>query len=198
MSLNEDRSDDHDPQLAVLADELRRFRKKSQFSLEQLAEASGVSRSMISKIERCESVPTTVVLSKLAEALGVTFSQLMAPAVDREAVYIPAARQPVLRDEETGFLRRCISPVLPGRGVDWVLNTLPPGAGTGEFVAHRRGVEEYIWIMRGKLRAEIGSESFQMAEGDSLYFHADVKHAFVNVGKGECQYFLIIDSAKVR
>jgi transcriptional regulator with XRE-family HTH domain len=187
-----------DPQLAVLADEIRHFRKKSQFSLERLAEISGVSRSMISKIERCETVPSTVILSKLAEALGVTFSQLMAPAVDREIIHIPAAKQPVLRDDESGFLRRCISPVLPGRGVDWVLNTLPVNTGTGRFVAHRRGVEEYIYVLRGRLRAEIGDEQVQLGEGDSLYFQADVAHAFSNVGKGECQYFLIIDTAKVR
>ena len=59
-----------DSQLSVLAEEIRHFRKESQLSLEQLAEVSGVSRSMISKIERCETVPSTVILSKLAEALG--------------------------------------------------------------------------------------------------------------------------------
>ena len=79
MSLNLENSTDKS-QLAVLADEIRHFRKKNHFSLEMLAETSGVSRSMISKIERCETVPSTVTLSKLAEALGVTFSQLMAPA----------------------------------------------------------------------------------------------------------------------
>ena len=187
-----------DSQLSILAKEIRHFRKKSQLSLEQLAEASGVSRSMISKIERCETVPSTVILSKLAEALGVTFSQLMAPAVDREIVHIPAARQPILRDEQSGFQRRCLSPVLPARGVDWVLNTLPPGSETGNFVAHRRGVEEYIYVLRGKLRAVIGDKEVQLSEGDSLYFQADTNHAFFNVGRTDCQYFLIIDTAKVR
>jgi transcriptional regulator with XRE-family HTH domain len=46
-----------DPQLAVLADEIRHFRKKNQFSLEKFAEVSGISRSTISKIERCATVP---------------------------------------------------------------------------------------------------------------------------------------------
>jgi transcriptional regulator with XRE-family HTH domain len=187
-----------DPQLSVLAEELRHFRKKNQFSLEQLSEISGVSRSMISKIERCETVPSTVILSKLAEALGVTFSQLMAPAVDREIVHIPAARQPILRDEQSGFQRRCLSPVLPGRGVDWVLNTLPAGTETGNFVAHRRGVEEYIYVLKGRLRATVGDQQVVLGEGDSLYFQADADHSFSNLGTGDCQYFLIIDTAKVR
>ena len=185
-------------QLSVLAEEIRYFRKKNNFSLEMLADASGVSRSMISKIERCETVPSTVILSKLAEALGVTFSQLMAPAVEREVVHIPAARQPILRDEESGFLRRCISPVLPGRGIDWVLNTLPPNAETGNFVAHRRGVEEYIYVLRGRMRVAIGEQQVVLDQGDSLYFQADADHSFLNLGKTQCEYFLVIDASKLR
>jgi uncharacterized cupin superfamily protein len=91
-----------------------------------------------------------------------------------------------------------LSPVLPGRGVDWVLNTLPPGTETGNFVAHRRGVEEYIYVLKGRLRATIGDDQVMLNEGDSLYFQADASHSFSNVGKGDCQYFLIIDTAKVR
>ena len=131
----------------------------------------------------------SIILEKLAEALGVTFSQLMAPAIEREIVHIPAARQPILRDEQSGFQRRCLSPVLPGRGVDWVLNTLPPGTETGNFVAHRRGVEEYIYVLKGRLRAMIGDDQVMLNKGDSLYFQADASHSFSNVGKGDCQYF---------
>jgi transcriptional regulator with XRE-family HTH domain len=185
-------------QLAVLAKEIRFFRKKKHFSLEMLAEASGVSRSMISKIERCQTVPSTVILSKLAEALGVTFSQLMAPAVEREVVHIASGEQPVLQDQESGFLRRCISPMLPGRGIDWVLNTLPANAETGKFVAHRRGVEEYIYVLRGRLRATIGDQSIVLDQGDSLFFQADADHTFLNLGKTPCEYFLVIDTSKVR
>lgn len=185
-------------QVAVLAKELKRHRKSRDLSLEQLAALSGVSKSMISKIERRESVPSTVILSKLAEALGVTFSRLMAPPVEREILLIPSARQPVLRDEVSGFTRRCLSPVLPGRGIDWVLNTLPPGGTTGEFVGHRRGVEEYIYVLKGRLVARVGERSMTLETGDSLYFEADAGHAFTNVGGDACEYFLVIDSARLR
>jgi mannose-6-phosphate isomerase-like protein (cupin superfamily) len=153
---------------------------------------------MISKVERAEAVPSTAVLSRLAEALGVTFSRLMSPATEREVLHIPESRQPVLRDAGSGFLRRCLSPVLPGRGIDWVLNTLPPKAATGEFVAHRRGVSEYIYVLKGKLSACIGQRTFIVAEGDSLYFEADAAHSFTNVGPGQCEYFLVIDSSGLR
>lgn len=186
------------PPAAVLADEIRFHRKRLGLALEGLAELSGVSKSMISKIERAEAVPSTAVLSRLAEALGVTFSRLMSPAAEREVLHIPAPRQPVLRDETSGFQRRCLSPVLPGRGIDWVLNTLPAKASTGEFVAHRRGVCEYIYVLKGKLSAAIGDRVFIVAEGDSLYFEADAGHSFTNIGAGQCEYFLVIDSSGLR
>ena len=186
------------PQTEVLAEEIRFHRKQLGLSLEALAELSGVSKSMISKVERAEAVPSTTVLSRLAEALGVTFSRLMSPAAEREVLHIPGSRQPILRDEASGFQRRCLSPVLPGRGIDWVLNTLPPKATTGEFVAHRRGVSEYIYVLKGKLSASIGQRSFVVAEGDSLYFEADAGHSFTNVGPGRCEYFLVIDASGLR
>ncbi|KAA0121986.1 XRE family transcriptional regulator [Methylobacterium sp. P1-11] len=185
-------------QLAIVADEVRLHRKQRDLSLEALATLSGVSRSMISKIERGEAVPSTAVLSRLAEALGVTFSRLMASEAEREILLIPAARQPVLRDEASGFLRRCLSPVLPGRGIDWVLNTLPPNASTGEFVAHRRGVSEYIYVLKGRLQAVIGDRVLVANQGDSLYFEADAGHAFSNIGSGPCEYFLVIDASRLR
>jgi transcriptional regulator with XRE-family HTH domain len=189
---------DIEDQLKILAEEVKRHRKRHDLSLEQLAAQSGVSRSMISKIERCEAVPSTTVLSRLAEALETTFSQLMAHEVEREILVIPANQQPILRDESSGFLRRCLSPVLPGRGIDWVLNTLPAGGSSGEFVAHRRGVEEYIFVLKGRLTAVIGERAVMLAEGDSLYFQADATHTFSNPGRSPCEYFLVIDSSKLR
>ena len=187
-----------DPQLTVIAQELHGARRKRHLSLEQLADLSGVSRSMISKIERSEAVPSTTVLAKLAEALGLTFSQLMSQSVEREILVIEASRQPVLKDEVSGLTRRCLSPVLPGRGIDWVINTLPPRSTAGEFGAHRRGVEEYIFVQSGTLKAVIGAEVVTLQSGDSLYFQADAKHAFTNVGKTDCVYFLVIDSSRLR
>ena len=186
-----------DSQLAFIGQEIHSHRRKRRWSLEQLAELSGVSRSMISKIERCEAVPSTTVLAKLAEALGVTFSKLMSAPVESEVIHIRAAMQPILRDDESGFTRRCLSPVLPGRGIDWVMNTLPP-RGTAEFVAHRRGVEEYIFVLDGRLEAVVGVEALTLETGDSLYFQADSRHAFTNVGAKECTYFLVIDASRLR
>jgi quercetin dioxygenase-like cupin family protein len=65
-------------------------------------------------------------------------------------------------------------------------------------VAHRRGVEEYIYVLRGRMRATIGNQRVTLNQGDSLYFQADADHSFLNLGKTQCEYFLVIDSSKVR
>ncbi len=184
-------------QVAVLAREVHAARRRRMLSLEQLASLSGVSRSMISKVERGEAVPSTTVLAKLAEALGVTFAQLMSHPVEREVLVIEAARQPVITDPTSGLARRCLSPVLPGRGIDFLLNTLPPRGTAGLFGAHRRGVEEYVYLQRGTLEAAIGDKRHVLHTGDALYFQADANHSFTNIGEEECAYFLIIDSSRL-
>ena len=133
---------------------------------------------MISKVERGQSVPSTTLLSRLAEALGATFSELLNVQDEGELLHLPAARQPVFTDPESGFVRRCLSPILPGRGIDWVLNTLPPGGSTGEFAAHRSGTEEYIYVLKGRLIAEVGKQRLELAEGDALFFKAGCPHQF--------------------
>ncbi len=184
--------------LAKLADALRGKRKGKGLAIEQLAELSGVSRSMISKIERAEAVPSTSVLSQLAEALGVTFSQLLVEQEEQDIVVLPQRVQPVLRDQASGFTRRCISPILPGRGIDWVLNTLPVGSSTGEFTAHRRGTDEYIYVLSGTLEARMGEQLHRLEAGDAVYFQATTTHEFRNLGSTDCQYFLVIDSTPFR
>jgi transcriptional regulator with XRE-family HTH domain len=186
-------------QMTHLAEALRTRRKAKGLAIEQLAELSGVSRSMISKVERGEAVPSTSVLSLLAEALGVTFSQLLVDQQEQEVVVLPKRVQPVMRDQASGYTRRCISPILPGRGVDWVLNTLPPGSSSGEFAAHRRGTDEYIYVLQGSLEAHLGEDQVHRLEaGDALYFQAVQAHEFRNVGRGQCEYFLVIDSTPFR
>lgn len=182
-----------------LAEALRTRRKAKGMAIEQLADLSGVSRSMISKIERAEAVPSTSVLSRLAEALGVTFSQLLVDQKEQDVVVLPQRIQPVLRDQTTGYTRRCISPILPGRGIDWVLNTLPHGSTTGQFTAHRSGTDEYIYVLSGALEARLGDTTIHRLEaGDAIYFQATTSHEFRNVGSGDCQYFLVIDSTPFR
>ncbi len=177
--------------LGVRVKELRRSRG---FTLDKLSEVSGVSRAMISKLERGEKSPTLVVAARLAEGFGVTLSQLVGIEEKKQIAVVRRNRRMVMRDPETGFERHLLSPSFGGRSVEFIKNIVPEEGASGEFPPHREGVEEYISVERGRLRAEIGAEELFLEEGDSIYFEADVPHLFDNAGEGECHYYLVIDS----
>jgi transcriptional regulator with XRE-family HTH domain len=173
---------------------VRDLRKDRGLTLEELAEASGVSRAMISKLERGEKNPTLVIAARLAEGLGVSLSRLAGVEERREVVVVPRERRPVLRDPDTGFVRQSLSPTFAGRGVEFLRNVVPEGSTSGDFPPHRKGVEEHLVVERGELEASLGGERYLLREGDALFFEADVPHRFDNVGRGECSYYLVISS----
>jgi transcriptional regulator with XRE-family HTH domain len=177
-----------------LGGRVRQLRRRRGLTLEELAGLSGVSRAMISKLERGEKNPTLVVAAKLAEGLGVTLSQVAGIEERREVVVVPRERRMVMRDPETGFERQLLSPNFVGRGVEFIRNEIPEGSTSGEFLPHRGGVEEHIVVERGSLSATVGGEEYLLREGDALYFEADVMRRFDNAGEGECSYYLVISS----
>jgi transcriptional regulator with XRE-family HTH domain len=177
-----------------LGGRVRELRRGRGLTLAELAELSGVSRAMISKLERGEKNPTLVVAAKLAEGLGVTLSRLAGTEERREIFVVPRERRMVMRDPETGFERQLLSPNFVGRGVEFIRHEIPEDSTSGEFPPHRRGVEEHIVVERGSLRAILGGEEYLLREGDALYFEADVRHRFDNAGEGECSYYLVISS----
>lgn len=178
-----------------LGGRVKELRREQGLTLEGLAERSGVSRAMISKIERGEKNPTLVVAARLAEGFGVTLSRLAGVEERREVTFLPREARMVVRDPETGFERQLLSPTFAGRGVEFVRNVVPEGGTSGEFPPHRKGVQEHVMVERGELTATLGGEEYRLREGDALYFEADVPHRFDNVGAGECSYYLVINSA---
>jgi transcriptional regulator with XRE-family HTH domain len=177
-----------------LGGRVRELRRGRGLTLEELARLSGVSRAMISKLERGEKNPTLVVVAKLAEGLGVTLSKLAGIEERREVIVVPRDRRMIIRDSETGFERQLLSPNFVGRGVEFIRNKIPEGSTSGEFPPHRRGVEEHIVVERGSLRAMLGGEEYLLREGDAVYFEADLLRRFDNAGEGECSYYLVISS----
>lgn len=181
------------PRLGKRVRELRRGRG---LTLEALAERSGVSRAMISKIERGEKNPTLVVAARLAEGFGVTLSQLAGVEERRKVIVIPKEKQMVMRDPETDFERQLLSPEVGRQGIEFSRNVIPESSTSGEFPAHREGVEGYVVVEQGRLKTILGGEEYFLQKRDAMYFEADVAHRFENAGEGECSYYLVV--ARVR
>jgi transcriptional regulator with XRE-family HTH domain len=176
---------------------LRRLRLENKLTLEALAQLSGVSRAMISKIERGASTPTAMVLGKLSRALNIGLSHLVGGYRQREPTLLSPFEQPVYRDPESGLERRSLSPLFPDRMVDFVVNTLPPQASVA-FPPHQPGIEEYLYVNRGRIAVMVGDKRFEVPAGSSLFYHGNIAHEFHNIGKETAEFFIVIDDNGAR
>jgi len=177
---------------------VKQARMEKRLSLKELSDKTGVSRSMLSQIEREEKNPTIQIACQIAEGLNVTLSQLLDQQDEKEIIIIRKVDRQILRDEYSGFERHLLSPSFPSKGIEFILNILPTQAETGIFPSHKHGVYEFITVVQGKLQAVLGVETYELDEGDSIYFDANLGHRFVNIGTMDCIYYLVIDSYKSR
>lgn len=179
---------------------VKHARKEKGLTLQELSDRSSVSPSMLSQIEREEKNPTIQIACQIAEGLHTTLSQLLQEQERCEMIVIKKGQRLVYRDEESGFERHLLSPSFPSKGIEFILNIVPPGKESGIFPSHKLGVKEYIVVAKGQLRVELGNQHFVsvLETGDSIYFEANVEHRFINSSNEECHYYLVIDSYGAR
>lgn len=180
-----------------LAANLRQLRRECGLTLDALALRCGVSRAMISKIERGAAVPTATVLGKLAAGLEAGLSQLVGEQRNRAPVLLAPAAQPLFRDPNTGFERRSLSPLFPDRFVDFAFNTLPARA-VAAFPPHHRGIEEYLFVSSGELVVVVNGERFIVGQGSSLFYHAHYTHEFHNETDAPVEFYIVVDGTGAR
>ncbi|MFE3177028.1 helix-turn-helix domain-containing protein [Amycolatopsis sp. NPDC059090] len=181
-----------DPLSASLAAALREARQDRELSAGTLAERSGVSRAMIGKIERGEAQPTAVLLSRLAAALGLSLSELVARAEgDDDRRLARREDQATWQDPVTGYVRRAVSP--PGRGATELVEVdLPPGAKAGFPAESYVFADHQIWVLSGQLRFHEGEVVHELGEGDCLQLGRPVDCAYENPGTQPCRYLVVL------
>lgn len=163
----------------ALARRLKAEREARGWAIAELAARSGVSRAMISKVERAEASPTAALLGRLSGAFGLTVSTLLARAEPGGGALHRAAAQAQWRDPATGYLRRAITP--PGADPELVQVELPPGARVdypATSYALLRG--QCVWLLDGALVFEEGGTTHALAAGDCLALGPPADCAFVN------------------
>ncbi|MBI0325579.1 helix-turn-helix domain-containing protein [Burkholderia plantarii] len=188
-----DPADDPDELNQAFGRRVRALRERAELTLEALAVRSGVSRAMLSKVERGEKSPTIGVAKRIAHALHTTLSFLTGGVEDRQAVVVVRHDQRhVFRDSETGFERHILSPSMAGGGVELLLHRLPAGVSTGMMPAYRSGTEKLVTVAQGELVVELPDREIALSAGDTLFFEAQQEHAFSNRSRKPCAYYLVI------
>ncbi|MFD9858947.1 helix-turn-helix domain-containing protein [Streptomyces alboflavus] len=177
---------------ARLATRLSGLRAERGWSLDELAERSGVSRSTLSRAERGEISPTAAILNRLCGAYGRTMSQLLSEVEAEPAQLVRAAEQAVWADEASGFVRRSVSPPHAGLRGEVVEGTLAPGADLTYDRPPVPGLEQHLWVLDGDLEVTVGGAPHALATGDCLRFRVWGGTRFRCGGRSPVRYALLV------
>ena len=184
-------SDIVDDSEGAIARRVRMEREARNWSLAELAEVSGVSRAMISKIERNESSPTATVLVRLAGAFKLTLAGLIARAEDNVRRLVRASDQARWRDPATGYRRRQIF-ARPDHPLELVRVELPASEKVGFPASSYLRIRQVIWVQTGQLVIEEGPVRHELGPGDCLAFGPPADTVIANEGDETCTYLVAI------
>jgi transcriptional regulator with XRE-family HTH domain len=176
---------------AALAARLKAEREARGWSVAELAERSGVSRAMISKVERAEASPTAALLGKLSGAFGLTLSALLARAEQASGRLSRRAKQPRWTDPETRYGRRVVSPPTGGP-LEIVEVELPSGAEVAFPAAAYTFRYHQILVLSGTLTLIEGATEHALAKGDCLELGPPAPVTYANRTSRACTYLVLL------
>ncbi len=174
----------------IIAINMSRLREDKNLSFGQLAERSGVSKVMLSQIEKGEGNPTINTIWKVANGLGVDYSQLIVQPEAKVQV-IRGNELPSQEDDGGVFQALCYFPASSSRRFDVFVVKLAPG-GEHFFDGHSPKTQEYVLVQRGHLEAILDNESYPLETGDAICFDCTKPHKFKNSTKDAVEFLDII------
>jgi len=176
-----------------IAGRVRALRAEAGLTLDALEAKSGVSRSMLSLVERGESSATAVVLEKIATGLGVVLASLFDDASGAPSPVSRAAHRSPWRDPQSGYVRRNVSPPGFPSPISIVEVEFPAGGRvTYETGARERPIHQQIWVQDGAIEVTLGRVTHRLAAGDCLAMKLDQPTAFRNRGRKAARYVVVI------
>ncbi|UWQ91240.1 XRE family transcriptional regulator [Aliisedimentitalea scapharcae] len=180
--------------LTRLPARLKEARRAQGLSLEAVANLSGVSRSMVSQIERGESSPTIATLWNLTRALQVDFAGLLDVGDSQDRIEVlRAVDVPKIENMGQGCRIRILSPPEEAGGHE-VYDIRFDQGGALNSQPHTRGAMEQLTVLEGKIHVRSGAAEHQLQAGDTARYAADVAHA-ITAPEGAARVFLIVKNA---
>jgi transcriptional regulator with XRE-family HTH domain len=172
---------------------LQRMRLARGLTLEDLSRIAGVSKSMLSQIEREKANPTIAITWRLANALGVQIGELLSSEVRSvELIRVVESHEiPTLPGTHAGYSLRILGPMDLAGKYEWYELTLQPG---GELAsqAHDPGTSEHLTVITGTVELEVGAEKRKVRHGATARYPADQTHVIRNAGKAEAKAVLVV------
>ncbi len=171
---------------ATLQEKIRELRKKKKYTLAQLAQKVGCSKSYISQLEKGKNVPSVSMLGRLAGALDSQVSELLSENSHdfQWDWHLPKPQRRIIQYPDRKVTSELLTRGVFQKKMQPVLTVIEPG-GTSDKIGklvHPPGSEEFVLVLEGEIDFWVGSDHILLKEGDTLYFKGDLAHGWANPG----------------
>ena len=170
---------------------VREERQARHWTLDQLADAAGVSRRTLVSVEQGTVNPSVGTLLGISDALGIGLPALGAPPLPTPVQVVRKGERPALWTSDSGGRAVLVAGTEPPDVVelwDWTLG--PGDRHTSE--GHTAGTRELLQVLQGAVTVEVAEQSSALRAGDAVSFVGDVAHAYVNTGKRPARFSLAV------
>ncbi len=181
--------------ILLLGDKIKTKRTLKNITLEQLANKAGVSKGLISQIENNRTVPSLPVLfniiHSLDEDLKTFFEDMHDSFTNNKVLIVRKGQEKTFAKEPVrGFsYKRILTKSLVSQAMDVVLLELKKNASRKEMI--RTDAFECKYILKGSIEYQIEKETFQLQEGDTLFFDGRAAHRLKNIGGTEALILVV-------
>lgn len=177
-----------------VGDTLAALRQVRALSLDELSRKAGVSKSMLSQIERAQANPTVAVVWRLANALGVGIGELLGntiPPAPPAIAVVPAQATPSLRSADGACELRILGPIELAGQFEWYALTLQ-GGGALQSEAHETGTREHLTVLSGSVEVSAGDTKQRLKPNETARYAVDLPHAIRNTGRTVATAWLVV------
>ncbi|KUO48753.1 MAG: MerR family transcriptional regulator [Desulfitibacter sp. BRH_c19] len=166
----------------MLGEKIRKIRSEKNMSLRDLAEGTGLTPSFLSQMERDLTEPSITSLRKISAALDVPIFFFLVEDDETNPV-IRKNQRKVLQLPQSNLIYELLSPDFE-KSMEIMIARLKPGAESCEIPLSHSG-EECLVVLEGKMEITVGSSTYILEEGDSIYYHSAVPHILKSIGENE-------------
>ena len=178
-------------QVLQLGNRLSSLRKRKNMTLDELSAKSGVSKSILSQIERDLSNPTVTTISRIADALGEKLSDFFSKIEVEEKNSIESSKETPSITSKDGLCK--LSILGAGETVNWlqwyILEMKPKGILNSG--SHGPKTFENLTVIDGQIEVTCGESKEKLSKGDTFRFQSNRDHTLKNNSKQKAQVLMV-------
>ncbi|KQP44563.1 helix-turn-helix domain-containing protein [Pseudorhodoferax sp. Leaf274] len=187
---------DSPPDIAFtrLGPRIKTMRRQRQMTVEELANATGVHKAHVSRLERGLKTPSIGMLARLATALGTTIGHLAGETLDKTDIKITRAEEAAPRFAVDEPMEHRFTPLLHGHSVgSFEAFVVYPGQSAGSTQTQHGG-QEMLYVLAGTIDVSFADRTERLQAGDCIHFPGHLEHRIARVGRARARALLVLST----